>query len=80
MIEVKIEATVKLGDIWCDKLTWDEIFEGDLNGFIALLQEDWSSFIEEAGGLESLIKSAKWIGRNEAENAPEPNLAPLNGV
>ena len=59
-IELTIHKTVALSDIWCDKNTWDEEFEGNLDALVKLLNEDWLSIIEDCGGLKGLVQSARW--------------------
>lgn len=66
MIVLKIKPEIRLkGDTWMSAQEWDEEFKDNLPALVELLNEDWMSVIEEAGGLEGLIVSAEW--QEEAE-------------
>jgi len=67
-IELTIQSTVLLSDIWMDKATWDEVFDGDLEALVELLEEDESAFLGECGGIRGLIVSAQWT---EVQHAQE---------
>ena len=59
-IELTIHKVVLLGDIWCSKEAWDDVLH-DREALIELLNEDTPEVVEECGGLDGLIQSARWV-------------------
>lgn len=57
---VHIEADVPLDD-WMTKEQWEVEFNKDLPALVEdLLMDDPTSFLDAAGGLASIVKSAEW--------------------
>lgn len=58
-VTLKKEAT--LSDNWMQKEDFERVFKNDKAALIELLKEDTSWFLEDIGGLDSLIESFEWV-------------------
>ena len=65
-IQIKLEKTVTLGEIWIDKQAWNDWLNEKTNlrkdRLAELIEEDIAEFImRDCGGIKSMIKEVKWV-------------------
>jgi len=57
---VKLSKDVELSDIWSDRKDYEACYKDNLPALLELLEEDILSFIDEAGGLASIVTASYW--------------------
>lgn len=61
-IQITVSKTFTLSDLWCDEEGFKNDYAQDHDAFIEdCLEEDTSSFLDEAGGLKGIIQKVEWV-------------------
>ena len=60
-LRVYLKGQVDLDDFWLDKEAWFKDMKQDKTFLVDFLNEDLTTFLEEAGGLLRLVTKAVWV-------------------